>query len=147
MTTFSITVRWEALPCIHRNGDVTGYSVQYREVGNGSMDTYNSTGDNITEATISNLKSSTTYTIGVAAVNSEGVGVVSYPLIVDTLPGMERYYFSHIMSIYAFILRSYIKFIIRYCSHHWRSSCYCHCHRCNNCGDCSTGYQVSSDTC
>ena len=47
-------------------------------------------GDSITEATISNLISSTIYTIEVAAVNSEGIGQVSYPLIVNTLAGMGR---------------------------------------------------------
>ena len=90
MTSSSITVQWGAVPCIHRNGDITGYSVQYREVGSGSIQNVSVSGDSITEATISNLISSTIYTIEVAAVNSEDIGQVSYPLIVDTLAGMGR---------------------------------------------------------
>ena len=90
VTSSSITVQWGAVPCIHRNGDITGYSVQYREVGSGNIQNVSVSGDSITEATISNLISSTIYTIEVAAVNSEGIGQVSYPLIVDTLAGMGR---------------------------------------------------------
>ena len=112
VTFSSITVQWEAVPCIHRNGDITGYSVQYREVGNGSTQTFLVLGDKVT---VSNLMSFTIYTIEVAAVNSEGIGPVSYPLIVDTLTGMGRFYIqSHnyiIMSIYSFIPRHYVRFI------------------------------------
>ena len=41
-------------------------------------------GGSVTEATISSLMSSTTYSIQVAAVNSAGVGVYSDSLIVQT---------------------------------------------------------------
>ena len=41
-------------------------------------------GGSVTEATISSLRSSTTYSIQVAAVNSAGIGVYSGSLIVQT---------------------------------------------------------------
>ena len=41
-------------------------------------------GGSVTEATISSLMSSTTYSIQVAAVNSAGIGVYSDLLIVQT---------------------------------------------------------------
>ena len=65
------------MDCIHRNGDITGYSVQYGVVGSGSTQTMSVSGASVTEATISSLMSSTTYSIQVAVVNSAGRGVYS----------------------------------------------------------------------
>ena len=62
---------------MHRNGDITGYSVQYGVVGSGSTQTMSVSGGSVTEATISSLMSSTTYSIRVAAVNSAGTGEFS----------------------------------------------------------------------
>ena len=76
-TSTSITVQWGAVDCIHRNGDITGYSVQYGEVGSGSTLTMSVSGHSVTETTISGLMSSTTYSIQVAAVNSAGIGMYS----------------------------------------------------------------------
>ena len=76
----SIIVQWEMVPCIHRNGDITGYSVRSGVVGNGSTQTMSVPGASVTEATISNLMSSTTYSIQVAAVNSINIGVYSDPI-------------------------------------------------------------------
>ena len=76
-TSSSITVQWEMVPCIHHNGDITGYSVQYGVVGSGSTQTMSVSGGSVTEATISSLMPSTTYSIQVAAVNSAGRGVYS----------------------------------------------------------------------
>ena len=75
----SITVQWEMVLCIHRNGDITGYSVQYGVVGSGSTQTMSVSGGSVTEATISSLMSSTTYSIRLAAVNSINTGVYSDP--------------------------------------------------------------------
>ena len=74
VTSSSITVQWGAVDCIHRNGDITGYSVQYGVVGSGSTQTVSVSGGSVNEATISSLMSSTTYSIQVAAVNSAGTG-------------------------------------------------------------------------
>ena len=69
------------MDCIHHNGDITGYSVQYRVMGSGSTQALNVSGYSVT---ISSLMLSTTYSIEVAAVNSAGTGVYSDLLIVQT---------------------------------------------------------------
>ena len=43
VTSSSITVQWEMVPCIHRNGDITGYSVRY--TGGGRTQTMPAPGD------------------------------------------------------------------------------------------------------
>ena len=70
----TITVQWGSVPCIHQNGVITGYSVQYMAQGNTQM--LNVT---VTKATIDNLNPSTNYSIRVAAINSAGIGVYSEP--------------------------------------------------------------------
>ena len=84
VTSSSITVQWGAVDCIHRNGDITGYSVRYGVQGNGSTQTESVSGGATIEATISGLTKDTSYDIELAAVNSAGVGVYSDPLLVDT---------------------------------------------------------------
>ena len=73
----ALNVQWEAVPCIEQNGDITGYTVRVLE--SGEMDV----GD-VNEVTISELTPSTTYSIQVAAVNSEGTGPYSDLIIIDT---------------------------------------------------------------
>ena len=84
VTSTSITVQWGAVDCRRRNGDITGYSVRYGVQGNGSTQTKNISGASVTETTISELISSTTYSIEVAAVNSAGTGVYSRVTIRNT---------------------------------------------------------------
>ena len=84
MTSSSITVQWGAVDCIHRNGDITGYSVLHGVQGSGSAQTETVRGGNTTKTTISGLAPSTSYMIEVAAVNSAGIGVYSDPLTVET---------------------------------------------------------------
>ena len=84
-TTSSITVQWGPVLCIQRNGDITGYSVQYGVQGSGSTQSVNVSGGDSTDTTISELTPSTTYNFAVAAVNSAGTGVYSDPLSVSTL--------------------------------------------------------------
>ena len=73
------------VPCIHHNGDLTGYSVQYREVWGKGTQTMNVSGGNASQTTISGLEPSKTYSIQVAAVNSAGVGLYSSPTYQLTL--------------------------------------------------------------
>ena len=80
----TITIRWRPGKCVHSNGDITGYSVRYGIQGNGGIQTVNVSGGNSTKIAISGLKSSTTYSIEVAAVNSAGIGMYSNPLNVTT---------------------------------------------------------------
>ena len=84
VTSSSIIVQWGAVNCIDRNGNITGYSVRYGVQGSGSTLTRDVSGGSVTEATISSLMPSTTYSIQVAAVNSAGIGVYSDPIIAMT---------------------------------------------------------------
>ena len=88
VTSSSITVQWGAVDCIHRNGDITGYSVRYGLQGSAEGDgtVVMASGDSSGGMDmISELTSSTTYTIEVAAVNSAGTGDYSTPRDVLTL--------------------------------------------------------------
>ena len=75
----SVTVQWGSVPCIHQNGAITGYSVQYGVNGSGDTETMTVNGADMTQTTIEDLVSSTTYSIEVAAVNSAGAGEYSDP--------------------------------------------------------------------
>ena len=79
VTSSSISVQWGAVDCIHRNGDITGYSVRYGVQGSavGDRTVEVVSGGDTTQTTISGLTLSTTYSIEVAAVNSAGAGVYS----------------------------------------------------------------------
>ena len=75
----SITVQWGSVPCIHQNGQITGYSVRYGVEGSGNTQTVTAMGNG---ATIYDLTPSTNYIVQVAAVNSAGVGDYSDPSII-----------------------------------------------------------------
>ena len=77
VTSSTISVQWGSVPCIHQNGDIIGYSVQYEVMGSGNTQTINVTGDGNTQTIISGLNSSTTYSIEVAAVNNDLIGQYS----------------------------------------------------------------------
>ena len=75
VTSSTISVQWGSVPCIHQNGDITGYSVQFGLMGSGQKPVSMSvSGGSKTEATLSNLTAETSYWITVAAVNTEGTG-------------------------------------------------------------------------
>ena len=76
-TTIStnVTVQWEPVKCIHRNGNITSYSV--RVIRNGEIVKNVSVSGYIGNVTISELSPSTEYNISVAAVNSNGIGAYS----------------------------------------------------------------------
>ena len=71
------------MDCIHHNGDITSYLLQYEAQENGNIRTHTATGE---VAIIFNLISSTNYSIKVAAVNSAGTGEFSQAIITVTLP-------------------------------------------------------------
>ena len=73
----SITVQWGEVPCIHQNGVTTGYSVQYEVMGSGNTQTMSVDGAAATEANITGLTPSTTYSISVAGVNDQLIGIYS----------------------------------------------------------------------
>ena len=87
VSSTALNVQWGPVPCIEQNGDITGYTVRVLE--SGEMERVEDVGD-VNEVTISDLTPSTTYSIQVAAVNSEGTGPYSDLIIIDT-PDSELY--------------------------------------------------------
>ena len=82
-TSFTtITVQWGVVECNHTNGEITGYSVRYGEVGD-SERSVERVGAGERELTLS-LLSPAVYTIEVAAVNNAGIGVYSTSLRAKT---------------------------------------------------------------
>ena len=76
ITSSSITVQWGLVVCIHRNGDITGYSVRYGVQGTAVGDMpVKMVSMSVLETTITGLMSATFYDVDVAAVNSAGTGV------------------------------------------------------------------------
>ena len=104
LSSTALIVQWEAVPCIEQNGDITGYSVQYRVVGSESIQNMSVSGANVTETTISNLIPSTNYFIEVAAVNRAGIGVYSTFLVVETpYSGRLIIYYSSLEFMHVFL--------------------------------------------
>ena len=77
VTSTSITVQWEAVDCIHRNGDITRHLVWYKVKGRHMVITAYTSGGSVTETTLSGLTPSTTYSIEVLAENRMGIGILS----------------------------------------------------------------------
>ena len=69
--------------CVHHNGDITSYLLQYEAEESGNTQTHTTIGE---LAIIFNLMSSTTYFIKVAALNSAGTGEFSPAIMTVTLP-------------------------------------------------------------
>ena len=78
----SITVRWEEVDCLLRNGMITGYTAQ--AVRNGVVEGTTNVGGDARQATISGLESSTEYSVQLASVNSADTGPFSSPITVMT---------------------------------------------------------------
>ena len=94
-TFTSITLQWEAVDCINRNGNTTGYSLL---IGNMENTLYRDSSD--TRVTLSGLRPSTTYTIQVAAVNTAGIGSYSSPINISTDGECGMHRCTHMYSIY-----------------------------------------------
>ena len=85
------------MDCIHHNGYITGYLVQYEAQESGDTQTHATTGEH---ALIKNLIPFTTYYIKVAAVNMVGIGEFSLAIMAVTLPSeysMEYCIFSNLI--------------------------------------------------
>ena len=72
VTVNSIGVQWEEVPCLHRNGEITGYTVVART--SGMTDITEFVNGDARSATVSGLEPSTQYTVLVAASNGAGIG-------------------------------------------------------------------------
>ena len=70
VTANSITVQWKEVPCLHRNGEITGYRVVARTSGEDDITEF--VNGDARSATVSGLEPSTEYTVLVAAVNGAG---------------------------------------------------------------------------
>ena len=82
VTASSITVSWGEVPCLHRNGQITGYRVQ--AVRNGVVKRYIDVSSDTREATLSGLSPSTSYTVRVRAKNGAGTGPYSTGISIRT---------------------------------------------------------------
>ena len=82
MSSTALNVLWGPVPCIEQNGDITGYTV--RVLVGGEMERVEDVVGDVNNVTISDLTPSTTYSIQVAAVNSEGTGPYSDLIIIET---------------------------------------------------------------
>ena len=87
----NIIVQWESVECIHHNGDITGYIIQYRENGSELTESLNiSVNSTEREETLSGLSTAILYVIQVAAVNRAGVGPYSEPVTLQ-IPGIPHF--------------------------------------------------------
>ena len=82
VTANSITVQWGEVPCLDRNGEITGYTVEVTLSGM-VVRTENVDGSSRV-GTVSGLNPSTAYTVTVAAVNSVGTGPFSVSISITT---------------------------------------------------------------
>ena len=75
VTAISITIQWDELPCLERNGEITGYIVEARTSGT-LIRTVNIDDGSAREATVPGLNPSTEYTFSLQPVNSAGSGPI-----------------------------------------------------------------------
>ena len=82
-----MTIQWEELICIARNGEISGYVIQYGEISNMERDEemIPGTGDEGGVYTITGLTPVTYYIIGIAAFSDSGAGPFAW-VTVETLP-------------------------------------------------------------
>ena len=75
VTARSITIEWDELACLDRNGVITGYIVEARISGEADR-TVNVNDGSAREATVTGLTPSTAYTVSLQAVNSADSGPI-----------------------------------------------------------------------
>ena len=91
VTDTLVELTWNREDCHGRNGEITGYVVQYNEDSDSDDVMTKSVvlieGEPSQNCTIDSLSPSTSYTFQVAAVNANGTGPLSEPYCVTTLEG------------------------------------------------------------
>ncbi len=72
----SITVQWDAVPCIDRNSEITDYVLRYGEASSDQREEAQiaGSGDEGGMSTITGLSPLTTYYVEVAAISDSGTG-------------------------------------------------------------------------
>ena len=83
-TFSSVTLTWDKLDCVDRNGELTTYRIEYDTTT--SNITGNDTNTTTTTFTVTGLNPNTTYMFRVAGVNSNGTGIQSTTVYESTLP-------------------------------------------------------------
>ena len=81
----AVTVTWDVIDCIERNGIITGYVVEFQEQG-GARITGEVVGQSFTAA---GLTPATRYTFRVAGVNSNGTGPFTAERTFTTINGRK----------------------------------------------------------
>ena len=86
VTDDTVELTWKREECLGRNGQITGYVVQYSQCrGDETNDTVNITMGATQSCTVSSLAPNTTYRFQVAVFNSNGTGPFSDPISNTTL--------------------------------------------------------------
>ena len=101
LNSTAISVQWGPVDCVHRNGDITGYTVQYKVVGSAEGErTVKMASEDFSGGiyTISGLSAATEYTVEVAAENSAGTGAYSGPVVSET-PQSKQYWVMWCMNL------------------------------------------------
>ena len=93
VTANSITVQWGEVPCLDRNGEISGYTVEVTLNGM-VVATENVNDGSARRGTVSGLNPSTEYIVTVAAVNSAGTGPFS-GISITTAGQCEAQYVTH----------------------------------------------------
>ena len=70
----SSSVQWQTVPCIHQNGDITGYLVRYGVLESEHMEMLLIPGSDVLTTTLHGLQPDTEYLVQVAGVSAQGVG-------------------------------------------------------------------------
>ena len=75
ITVFTLTVKWDPVDCMHQNGIITNYTIQYYKQDRENETILNATTTSMLEYTITDLQPLTMYVIEVAAVKDAGIGI------------------------------------------------------------------------
>ncbi len=79
-TSRSVSVSWQSIDCIERNGVIAGYTVEFQEQGGPRI-----TGEVVNQTfTASGLTPHTNYIFRVAGVNSNEIGPFSEIIVITT---------------------------------------------------------------
>ena len=90
VTPSSITVQWGPVDCIHRNGDITGYTVRVRASGEAERTV--SVDESVRKTTMCGLTPFTEYTVSVAVENNVDIGVYSNMITIRTQGNEQKDY-------------------------------------------------------
>ena len=82
-TPVNITIAWQPVDCMFRNGNITGYLIRHSEMG--SVDKIMDGNTTSNHYTVTDLLLATKYVIEVAAMNSAGIGDFG-SITLSTLP-------------------------------------------------------------